>query len=169
MITTPSATSVITAELVNPILVATRHVFETALGCSPVRTGLALHRDPGDQREISAVIGMSGQLAGTIVLGLGQETARNLFERMLGERPERVDRNVCDAVGEITNMIAGQTKAQLAGYDLSLSIPNVVAGEDHVVHYPNEVVPMQITFDSDIGPFTVEVGFSKLPAAPDDR
>ena len=57
-------------------------------------------------------------------------------------------------------MIAGSAKAQLAQLELSISIPNIVSGKDHTVHYPSDVKPLCIIFESDIGPFAVEVGFS---------
>jgi len=67
-------------------------------------------------------------------------------------------------VGELTNMIAGAAKAQLAHLELSISIPNIVTGPDHVVHYPTEVTPICILFESELGDFIIEVGFAKLDA-----
>ena len=46
--------------------------------------------------------------------------------------------------------------------ELSISIPNIVSGKDHNVHYPSNVTPICIVYDSEIGPFAIEVGFTGL-------
>jgi chemotaxis protein CheX len=158
----PARSSVLTAEYVNPVIAATRSVFETMLGCVPVRTGLRLRTSDDPRHEVSAVIGVSGKAAGTIVMNLSQRAACEILQRMVGVETTEVTRDVCDAVGELTNMVAGSAKARLAKYELSISLPNVVHGENHVIHFPSDVQPLIISFESDIGPFTIEVGFTGI-------
>ena len=55
---------------------------------------------------------------------------------MLASEMTEVNGDVLDAVGELTNIIAGQAKAQLEQYDLRVSLPNVVTGDDHRLHLP---------------------------------
>ncbi len=166
-VVTASATSRMTAEYVNPVIAATRTVFSTMLNATATRTGLSLRSDPSEVSQpssgVSAVIGLSGQAAGTLVLNLTSSTAIEILHRLVGAEVTQVNSEVCDAVGEVTNMIAGHAKAQLAKYSLLISIPNVVSGDDHTVHFPSNVIPMVLSFDSDLGPFTIEVGFSNLP------
>ncbi|MDX1966152.1 MAG: chemotaxis protein CheX [Planctomycetaceae bacterium] len=152
----------LTAEYVNPLITATRDVFEMMLGCTPVRSGLRL-KQPGDASpEVSAVIGISGGAAGTIVVGMSGEAACEVLKRMIGAEAYAVNDQVCDAVGEITNMIAGSAKAQLAKYQLSISLPNVVTGDGLRLHFPSNVCPMVVEFQSDIGPLSIEVGFTEI-------
>jgi len=150
--------SAVTAQFINPVLTATKSVFETMLGCVPKRTGLVLKDTQIPNHEVSAVIGITGRLTGTLVLSIRKETALCVLERMTGIEATDINADVCDAVGEITNMIAGAAKAKLEQLDLSISIPNIVSGTDHVVHYPTEVKPLCILFESEIGAFAVEVG-----------
>jgi chemotaxis protein CheX len=154
--------SVLTADYVNPVISATRTCFQTMLGCTPRRIGLMFKDGSVQKHEISAVIGISGQAAGTIVLSLSKSAALQVYERMLENVESEITPDVRDAVGELTNMIAGQAKAQLAQFELSVSIPNVVSGENHVVHFPSNVRPILIPFESEIGPFAIEVGFANL-------
>lgn len=132
------------------------------LDCVPVRTGLRLRTADDVRHEVSAVIGITGKAAGTIVLNLSQKAACEVLDRMVGIKSDTVSREVCDAVGELTNMVAGAAKAQLAKYELSISLPNVISGSDHVIHFPSNVQPMIISFDSDIGPLSIEVGFTGI-------
>ncbi|HET6426632.1 MAG TPA: chemotaxis protein CheX [Planctomycetaceae bacterium] len=157
----PSApNSSLTAEYVNPIITATRSVFEMMLGCVPTRTGLRL-KEPGEHsHDVSAVIGISGRAQGTIVVSLTRESACAVVERMIGEKETEINAVVCDAVGELTNMIAGSAKAQLAKYELSISLPNVIAGHNYVMHSPSDVQSMIMSFNSEIGPFWIEIAFT---------
>jgi chemotaxis protein CheX len=64
----PSQGSALEAEFINPLISATRTVFETMLQCSPKRTGLVPKQTMSPRHELSAVIGVTGKVAGTIVL-----------------------------------------------------------------------------------------------------
>jgi len=160
MTATAPMTAALTADYVNPVISATQSVFEMMLGCTPKRTGLRLKKGPEPSPEVSAVIGISGRAAGTIIVGLSREGACGVLERMLGTVRTDVDDEVCDAVGELANMIAGAAKAQLARYELSISLPSVVTGDGYLMHYPKNVIPFEICFESDIGDFTIEVAFT---------
>lgn len=151
-----------TVDYVNPVISATRNVFETMLECTPRRTGLRLRTAGLPGHEISAVIGVTGKVAGTIVVSFAKTLALEVLRRMVGTVASEIDPDVCDAVGELTNMIAGGAKAKLEHLDLSISIPNIVIGADHSVMYPSAVQPICILFDSEIGPFMIEFGFTSL-------
>ncbi len=152
--------SELTAQFINPVILATRTVFETMLGCTPRRTGLSLKERMVPHYELSAVIGISGRAAGIIVVSLPEATAVQVLHRLVGIEADGITTEVCDAVGELTNMVAGASKSQLAELELSISIPTVISGDDHQVHYPSDVIPLCIVFESEIGPFAIEVGFS---------
>ncbi len=147
-------------EYINPVISATKSVFETMLDCTVQRTDLMLKDSPALSYEVSGVIGISGKISGTIVLSLSHRTALEILYRMVGTKTSFINEEVCDAVGELTNMIAGQAKSQLERYELSASIPTIVTGRNHLIQYASNVKPMCILFDSEIGPFAIEVGFS---------
>lgn len=162
MSTAVAQSSAVTAEYINPVISATRTVFETMLGCTPTRTGLAIKEDGVPLHELSAVIGISGKTAGTIVVSLSEKAALQVLTRMVGIEATSINTEVCDAVGELTNMIAGSAKAQMERLQLSISIPNIVSGKNHEVHFPSNVRPICIQFDSEIGEFAIQVGFSGM-------
>jgi chemotaxis protein CheX len=151
-----------TADYVNPVIQATQSVFEMMLGCTPRRTGLRLKRAPEPPPEVSGVIGISGRAAGTIIVGLPRQVAFGVLERMLGTVTHEINDEVCDAVGELTNMIAGAAKAKLSQFELSISLPSVVTGEGYLMHYPKNVHPFEIEFDSELGAFSIEVAFTAV-------
>ncbi|HCS55882.1 chemotaxis protein CheX [Rubinisphaera sp.] len=160
MSTATKHTSELTAKIINPLLSSTRDVFEMMLDCTPVRSGLSLKTKNSPENELSAVIGITGNASGTIVLSVKKQTALNIYESMLGTKAVEIDREVMDAIGEITNMIAGAAKAKLESYSLSISIPNLISGKGHEVHYPTGVTPICLSFESDMGSFCIEAGFA---------
>ncbi len=159
---TTSTQSEMISEYVNPLLSATRNVFEMMLGCTPKRVGLTLKQHCRAEQAVSGVIGLTGRAVGTIVLQLPTNMAIEVLFRMVGTRAETINSEVCDAVGELTNMIAGAAEAQLSHLNLSLSLPTVINGYSYDVSYPSDVVPFCILFESDLGSFVIETGFSQI-------
>jgi len=146
------------AEHINPFLKALNSTFSTMLQCETRRGEMAL-TEVGEQKfPISGVIGLSGQAVGTVVINLSEEVALKGASAMLMMEMTELNADVLDAVGEIANMIAGQAKAELEQYDLSVSLPNVITGEGHEVCFPSSTQPLAVAFDTDFGPLQLVVG-----------
>jgi chemotaxis protein CheX len=151
-------------EYINPFLTSTITAFDTMLGCKLTRGTPYVKNCSHPEHEVSGVIGLSGKARGTVVLSLSREAALNATAAMLEERPSEIDGDVTDAVGELTNIIAGGAKAQLAHLELSISLPTVVTGKCHCVEFPKKVTPISIPFNCEWGRVTVEVGLAEEPA-----
>jgi chemotaxis protein CheX len=144
---------------INPFLKSVANTFSTMLGAQTKRGELTL----GDPRKrkfpISGIIGLSGEASGMVVINLSTEVAIKAASKMLMEEQTELNNDVLDAVGELANIIAGQAKADLAEYNLSVSLPNVVTGEGHEVRFPSNNPPLCVAFETDLGPLFLEVGF----------
>lgn len=152
-------------EYINPFITAASQAFETMLGREIRRGALLLKEDTNVRHEISGVIGLSGNAVGTVVLSFSESVALNAAGTMLMCEMTEINGDVIDAVGELTNMVAGAAKAQLEHLQLSISLPNVITGRGHEVRFPSNVTPIVIPFESDWGPLTLEVGLSDVRAA----
>jgi chemotaxis protein CheX len=153
-------------ELVNPFLDATTSVFRTMLSCELSRGQPALKTNRAPEYEVSGLIGLTGKCQGMVVVSLGRDTAISATEIMLSERPDGLNSDVVDAVGEIANMIAGAAKSQLEQYELSVGLPSVICGKNHSIGFPSNSTPIVLPFESAIGPVCVEVGLAEaVPAA----
>jgi chemotaxis protein CheX len=148
-------------EYINPFLASTIAVFDTMLGCKLERGNPYLKNGTQPQHEVSGLIGLSGKAKGTVVLGLSREAALSATEMMLQARPQEINGDVRDAVGELVNMIAGGAKAKLEHLSMSVSLPTVITGKAHCIEFPTKVTPICIPFDSEWGSITVEVGLSE--------
>ena len=153
------------AEYINPFILAMLKVFETMVSCGLERGAPTLKRNCQPSHEVSAVIGLSGKAKGTVVLSVDREVALQVASILLGERPDQINADVADAMGEMTNMIAGRAKAQLEQYAMSISLPTVITGKGHCVEFPTKVKPICIPFTCPWGALTLEVALIEETAA----
>ena len=140
------------AEHINPFLKSVSNTFSTMLQCETRRGEISIADSGGQKFPISGVIGLSGKAVGTVVINLSEEVALKGASAMLMTELTELDADVLDAVGELANMIAGQAKAELEEFDLSVSLPTVVTGDDHEIRFPSDAKPLSVAFDTDFGP-----------------
>jgi chemotaxis protein CheX len=91
-----------------------------------------------DQPRISSVVGFAGRLTGCLLLHFNPEVACALAGALLGTTILKVDETVCDAIGEMVNMLAGGLKHHVSKEEemFKISIPSVIAGQDYATHAP---------------------------------
>lgn len=147
------------AEIVNPFIQATLEVLTTMARVQPRRGTPRLKGREDVSYDISGVVGLTGNVQGFVVLSFRESAALYVVGRFLGEPVARLDDGVRDAVGELTNIVAGGAKRSLAesGLDLKISIPTVIVGHDHSISRPSGVPCFEIPFETDAGPFSVEL------------
>ena len=68
--------------------------------------------------------------------------------------PTEIDEDVCDALGELANIVGGNLKALLPS-NVGLSLPSIVRGTDYAVRLRGGVVVNRQVFDTEFGKFQV--------------
>lgn len=107
-------------------------------------------RDEAHDWDVSAIIGLTGEARGAVVISMKQELACRLTDVLTGCPHHQLDDEVIDAVGEIINIIAGNAKKGLeSAFRLVISLPTIVKGEGHAIHWPNDnariiIIPFRI-------------------------
>ena len=149
-------------EYINPFITSLNTTFRTMLNCETRRGQICLRTAECARHEVSGVIGLSGRAVGTVVLSLSKEVALKAASTMLMTEATTIDDDVLDAVGELTNMVAGAAKSALEQYEMMVSLPNVITGRDHEVHFPSNVTPICVPFDTDWGSLSLEVGLAAV-------
>ena len=153
------------AEYINPFIASLSKAFRTMLDCEVHRGPLALTVEKTQRHGVSGIIGLSGNAVGMVVLSLSAEVAKKAASAMLLCETDEIDADVIDAVGELTNMVAGAAKAELVGLNLMVGLPSVVTGANHVVRFPSNVTPICVPFTTEWGDLALEVGLAPTPAA----
>jgi chemotaxis protein CheX len=111
---------------------ATKEVFELMLGAE-LKPAPA---EDANSFDITAMVGLAGQLCGVLTLRCKRDTAAKMARKMLGTLPPTDSQDVKDAFGEVGNMIAGNFKNKISGMAdaCMLSVPTVITGSDYSVH-----------------------------------
>ena len=147
---------------VTAFIAATQNVFQTML-CQEVSFGKPVPgRLPHLDSDISGIIGMTGDVVGTVVLSLPTESAAKIVESFVGSVIDPQSDDFADAIGELVNMISGNAKAKFEGLDVRISCPSVVIGKGHSVQQPSDSVCISIPCDSSCGDFTVDVSIKEV-------
>ena len=148
----------VSVDLINPFIKSTSSVFEQMLAQNVSREKPYLRGEFAPLFDVTGIIGLSGRAFGTVAVSMSRETALAMTEILLQERPDELNAVVADAVGEVTNMIAGAAKAQMDSLQIMLGLPTVIIGRGSCIAFPSRTQPICIPFTSGIGPLAVEVG-----------
>jgi chemotaxis protein CheX len=94
------------------------------------RGGLQLRQDPYTSEEVTAMVGVSGSLAGSFYLSMTEATARALVSKMLGQPTETFDELAQSGIAELANVIAGAAGVALAkaGMTTDITPPLLLVG-----------------------------------------
>jgi chemotaxis protein CheX len=147
---------------------ATREVFETMVFMTAEKVGETGRAMVLDEEEVIASLGFTGTHPGVLVTGSGLAASRSVTANMLGMEPGEIgdDSEVCDAMGEIANMIAGNVKNAFVdqGLEMEIAVPSVSVGKraNDQQEPGTELFGHRLDFTLEgEHPFTVEIRFQK--------
>jgi len=104
-----------------------------------------------------AMIQLSGDWQGSVVLDFPQEIARAAASAMLGLAPEEVTiEDEYEVAAELTNMIGGNTKSVLPGQSF-LSLPTIVSGQKMGLVMRDTLLIDDVVLVSEFGPVRVRL------------
>jgi chemotaxis protein CheX len=104
---------------------------------------------------LTAAVHFVGSWKGALRIECTPEQVFEYTRRLLGvELPTEVNEDVCDAFGELANMIGGNLKAVLPPV-VQLSMPSVVKGVDYAMRICHAVTACKLAFQSELGVFRV--------------
>ncbi len=110
-----------------------------------------------EQVSVSGCVTIGGDWEGCVILTMPQNIAHESADTMFALDPGAASKEeVRDCVGELTNMIGGNFKSQLAGKNI-LSIPSVVEGKQYTVSSPGLQQVCSQAFEYDGKHFEVDV------------
>ncbi|GAB4350242.1 MAG: chemotaxis protein CheX [Gammaproteobacteria bacterium] len=149
-------------EFINPFLNSIINVL-TTMAMLEVKPGKpSLKKNAEASGDVTGLIGMTSDRAkGSLAITFSESVIIEVAQRMLGEKPSGIDDTVTDLVGEITNMVCGGAKRELAekGYDFDLAIPGMIKGKNHSVTHKAKGPAILVPFKTEFGAFYVEVAF----------
>jgi len=150
------------ADFINPFLSSLLNVLSTMAGMSLTPSKPRVKKDEVALGDVSGLIGMVGpQVKGSLSISFEESLIMEVMEKMLGERPDAINEEITDMVGELTNMVTGGAKRLLSekGYEFDMATPIVVSGSKHSINHQADGPKILMPFDSEWGKAYIEICF----------
>ena len=151
------------AEFINPFLQAANEVLESELGSTPQRGQVGLQKSAYTTEEVTAVVGVTGAVAGVVLYVMTEATARAIVSRMMGQEFEEFDALAQSGIGEIGNVITGRAAVLLAeaGFPSDLAPPMLIVGKGTMLS-TLDVQRLVIPLETEFGKIEIQVALKAL-------
>ena len=150
-------------EYINPFISATQKVLHT-MAFTESKAGKPFLKDVDSRRglgDISAVIELTGEGRGSIALSFKKDSILAIAKQMFGDDFTDINHEVVDMVGELVNMVSGETRRELAkrGFRFAAGIPVTSNGNNHeILHFVQGRI-IVIPFKTPGGEYFIEACF----------
>jgi chemotaxis protein CheX len=146
-------------EFINPFIKAATMVLKTAAQIESQKGALKLRKTSFASDEITAIIGIVGDIEGQVIYTLSESDAMKFASAMMMGMPvTEFDEMAKSAISELCNMITGNASTDLAaqGFKCNISPPTILTGgkvEISTIKIPIISIPLS----SDNGNFEINV------------
>ncbi|ABN63111.1 MULTISPECIES: chemotaxis protein CheX [Shewanella] len=147
---------------INPFLQSLLNVISTMASMDLTPGKPQIKSDNLAKGDVSGLIGLVGpQTKGSLSITFEQKLVLQIMQNMLGENPGKINEEVTDLVGEITNMVTGGAKNLLGqkGYEFEMATPMVVSGKGHTISHKANGTKIIMPFTSPHGTAYIEICF----------
>lgn len=125
--------------------------FQTMLATDTAPTAAA----PYGENVVTALVSFGGSWKGALALECGDRQAVLFAQRFLQmDDITEVNGDVCDSMGELANIVAGNLKSVLPS-GLGLGTPSVVQGHEYRIRFCGGKIVTHCFFSTDVGVFSV--------------
>jgi chemotaxis protein CheX len=154
------------AEIINPFLQAASEVLESELGSPPQRGAIGLQRSAYTSDEVTAVVAVTGEVAGMVLFAMTETTARAMVSKMMGQDFPQLDALAQSGIAEIGNVITGRAACLLseAGFTSDLAPPMLIVGRGSMIS-TLDVQRLVIPMETEFGLVEIQVALKLTSAA----
>jgi chemotaxis protein CheX len=158
-------------KFINPFLDSTIDVLKKMAMIKPVAGKPYLKTDDTACGDVSGIIGMTGDAVGSLALTFNEECIIHIANKVLGENHTELNREVLDAVGELTNIISGAARKLMEKDNLKVfaAIPTIVFGKAHTIRHIIKGPSIVIPFQTEKGSFVIDISLQSRLKQEDAR
>lgn len=153
------------ASYIKPFIQSIQNVFSTMLQLPVTVNAPRIKETDSPSFDVSGIIGMSGDAAGSVVLSFPKETAERVVSLFCGSPLAVGTADFADAVGELVNMVSGGAKALFPNKKVSISCPSVVIGTGHSIARQSDTPCIVIPCTTDCGDLVIELSIQDRSGA----
>lgn len=124
------------ADYIRPFVAAAVEVLRVDFGVERVERGeLRVETSYYTTQDVTAVIGLTGEIEGTAMYGTSRTTARRMVEAVTGTLPPVFDEMAESAFAEFGNVVSGRASIlfEQLGWHCTISPPTVIIGRGAIV------------------------------------
>ena len=150
------------AEYINPIFNATQTILKDMLTVEVEKGALEAKDRHFTAERINASIGVTGDLEGFVYFSMTEDTALNIVEKMSGMEIEEFNDLASSAIGELANIITGNSITNLneQGFECNITPPSITVGDNlQISTGPGKF--LSIPLHTEIGDFIINVSLKK--------
>ncbi len=150
------------AALVNPFIEGTLHILDTTAFVKVKPEPPFLKKDRKSLGDISGYLEISGDLIGSAVVSFSEESILGIVSAMFGEDMTEINDEIKDAVGEISNMVAGHVTTKIAELSKKVKVKfkEIKMGQGTLIpHIEGAKYILALPFRTTKGKVVIEVGY----------
>lgn len=120
-------------EYINPFIEASTKIISEITGITPKLGKVYIKNTPYKSENVLVLIGLTGKISGNVVITFSQETACKVTSAMMMGMPvTEIDEMAKSAIGELCNMILGNTATIFSnrGVEIDITPPTILIGEN---------------------------------------
>src|SRR3981081_3083490 len=153
-------------EFINPFLQAATEVLEAELGTTPRRGTIGLEKSVNTSNDITAVVGVTGDVLGVVLYVMNEATGRALVTKIMGQEFPEFDDLAQSGIAEIGNVITGRAAVLLAeaGFTSDLAPPMMIVGRGALIN-TLDMQRLVIPLETGYGALEVQVALKLSEAA----
>lgn len=146
------------AAYIEPFIKAANDVFRLMMDITTERGELRISEELIPSKDASVIIGVTGDLYGSILYSFPKEMTLQMVEIMANMKMTEIDSFVISALGEVANIISGNaiTHLSASSYRCDIVPPQVVIGQNTSLSMATNKA-LIIPFTTPIGDFDIYV------------
>ncbi|HEY8415702.1 MAG TPA: chemotaxis protein CheX [Thermaerobacter sp.] len=124
------------ADYIRPFVAAAVDVLKLEFGVDRVERGaLRIETSYYTTQDITAIIGLTGEIEGTAIYGTSRATARRMVQAVTGTLPPVFDEMAESAFAEFGNVVSGRASMlfEQQGLHCTISPPTIVIGRGAII------------------------------------
>lgn len=145
---------------VNPFLEAIKRTLEQLDVIDFKRGNITKKDNMHVDMDITAVVGIVGDIRGNVAYSFSQETAKQIVSAMMmGATVTTLDSLARSAIGELSNMITGASASLFSGMGKIIDItpPSIIFGKD-IYFVISSVQTISVDIETRVGKIQVNIG-----------
>jgi chemotaxis protein CheX len=161
---------VVRPEFINPFVQAATEVLQTELGSTPRRGPIGLQRSAYTSDEVTAIVAVTGGVAGMVMLAMTEATARAMVSKIVDQDFPEFDALAQSGIAEIGNVITGRAAVLLAeaGFSSQLAPPMLIVGRNTMIS-TLDLQRLIIPLETELGKLELQIALKPMTAAPTRR